>query len=75
MREKVLADGIPAESNAAGGDNQYGGYNMSANRLGDYDQGKWPRSGNDWKHSDIKNIAYSFNYNVFMKIVSDGGLQ
>lgn len=81
VREKVLADGIPALSNAAGGTflginfgvvnadrnmNSYKGLNMN---------GLWPRSGDDWEHSDIVSIAYSFNYAVFNQIVTDGGLR
>jgi len=37
--------------------------------------GLWPRSGDDWEHSDIVNIAFPFNHAVFNQIVIDGGLR
>jgi hypothetical protein len=67
VREQVLADGIPAWSNAAGGP-AGNGHNMNDDKAGTYNQGTWPRSGNDWRHSDIKNIAYPFNHSVFDSI-------
>jgi hypothetical protein len=81
VREKVLSDGIPALSNPAGGNflginfgvpnadrnmNGYKGLNIN---------GLWPRSGDDWEHSDIVNIAYPFSRAVFNQIVTDGGLR
>lgn len=79
---KLLADAIPALSFAMGANslNIYGtgrNKNMSdpAFRSGDYSEGKWPRDGNLWKHSDIKNIAYPFNYSLFDDIVTEGGLK
>jgi hypothetical protein len=35
----------------------------------------WPRDSNVWKHSDIKKIAYLFNYEVFNDIVIKGNLK
>ena len=68
VREKVLADGIPALSNAAGGPdgaNLSGAYNMSPSS-----GVPWPRLGSNRRclHSDIKNIAYPYNYYVFQNI-------
>jgi len=71
VREQVLADGIPAWSNAAGGPDGsgLGGYDMSAHETG------WPtirvndpKLTTHWLHSDIKNIAYPFNHEVFESI-------
>jgi hypothetical protein len=82
---QLLADAIPALSNPMGR-NEMGGWGASRNRdymtqgggsgfrRGTYPSG-WPRSENDWRHSDIKNIAYPYNRNLFDKIVGDGGLQ
>jgi len=35
----------------------------------------WPRETDEWSHSDIKNVAYPFNYGSFDEIVNDGGLE
>ncbi len=73
VREHVLAFGIPALSNAAGGpDGAYlSGLDMSGTK-GLYIKGLWPRDTDRWLHSDIKNIAYPFNHAVFDSIA--GGL-
>ncbi|NTU49970.1 MAG: hypothetical protein HGA87_03620 [Desulfobulbaceae bacterium] len=84
-RRQLLADAIPALSNPSGrnsigtaasrGNRDYmtheGGTGF---RRGTY-PADWPRSANDWRHSDIVNIAYPFNYKAFSKIVEDGGLE
>jgi hypothetical protein len=77
VREHVLADGIPALLNAAGGPDGgglSGPHDMSGDETG------WPtiRVNNPtlttrWLHSDIKNIAYPFNHTVFDSIA--GSLQ
>ncbi len=40
------------------------------------DQNDWPsnRIPKDWHHSDIKEVAYTYIYNLFDKFVSLGGL-
>lgn len=39
----------------------------------------WPRNHETWKtrwlHNDIKDMAFLYTYNVFRKIVNDGGLK
>lgn len=78
MHRQLLADAIPALSNPMGR-NQLSGFG-SGNvdymnfRRGAYPSG-WPRRGNDWRHSGIKNVAYPYNHAIFDKVVSDGGLQ
>ena len=76
---QILGDGIPALSNATGA-NDLGNAVVHANHdmnsfKGLNADGLWPRSGDDWEHSDIVNIAYPFNHAVFNQIVTDGGLQ
>lgn len=78
VREKVLADGIPALSNAAGANTLGSAVAANHNMNGDKGlnrDGLWPRSGDDWEHSDIANIAYPFNHKVFEQIITDGGLR
>ena len=76
VREQVLADGIPALSNAAGGPDGGGmssSHNMNSLK-GFHTQGLWPRDNDRWLHSDKKNMAYPYTYDVFNKIVAAGGL-
>jgi hypothetical protein len=52
-------------------------YNMPA--LFITDPSKWPRADTfanvkEWRHSDVKEIAYSHMYKLFDKIVQIGGL-
>jgi hypothetical protein len=76
---RLLADGIPALSNSAGrnplGNVVQEDINMDGFRRGIHDDGDWPRDTDDWRHSDIKNIAYPFNFGVFDQLVTDGGLE
>lgn len=44
-------------------------------RRGLFQTGGWPRDEDEWWHSDIKNIAYPYNYKAFNQIVVDGGLE
>ncbi|MGD0207740.1 MAG: hypothetical protein ABSC89_09070 [Verrucomicrobiota bacterium] len=81
LRAQILGDGIPALSNPAGANslgNSFGVPDADRN-MNDFKglniNGLWPRSGDDWQHSDIVNIAYPFNHAVFNQIVTDGGLR
>ena len=71
LRAKFLADAIPATSFAAGANP------VSANVIcGNIDyakckSGNWPRSGGEWQHSDIKNVAYFFIWKFFDKIIDN----
>ncbi|MGD9874055.1 MAG: hypothetical protein AB7T27_07260 [Kiritimatiellia bacterium] len=76
LQNEILALGIPALSGAAGRlliediDN----YDMNDHKPND-----WPRSGGEyddrWLHTDIKNVAYMYVFDVFKQIVSSGGLK
>ena len=77
----ILAQGIPALSAAAGVTNftlPYSDRYFDANAAACKPNG-WGRSGlpyNDrWLHSDIKNMAYYYTYELYNIIVSHGGLQ
>lgn len=69
MRARILADGIPAMSFAAGANP------LAKTVIGNIDYGNcksrtgWPRKDGSWRHSDIKNIAYIYNEKFFEKIV------
>lgn len=79
VRDRILADGIPALTFAAGA-NETGGVTENNN----YDScmanvESWPRFSREngvkrllWHHSDIKNIAYYFVYPLFELLVSEG---
>ena len=70
---KVLGDGIPALSFAAGANeiSCFGdGGNYNYQRTGATPNG-WPKKSGDaivWEHSDIKNVAYYYVYLLFEKI-------
>ena len=76
---RLLADAIPALSNPMGRGPITGFGTVSRDldtmRRGAHFIGDWPRPSDRWLHSDIKDIAYPFNYNVFDNIVMDGGLR
>jgi hypothetical protein len=69
IRSRILADGIPATSFAAGANSL--GNNVSGNI--DYatcKSGEWPRNKGRWLHSDIKKVAFFFNHLFFKKLVN-----
>lgn len=77
---RLLADAIPALSNPTGSSPFEEGIVGSNNdlmsfRRGRYVDGDWPREFNQWKHSDIKAIAYPFNFGAFDTIVTYGSLR
>jgi len=86
MRAQLLADAIPALSNPAGRNSLNGAmglgdvdYMTNAQRnhgfrRGLCEDGEWPRDEDDWQHSDIKKIAYPYNYLFFDDLVTRGGL-
>ena len=69
LRAKMLGDAIPAESFAAGANEISGfvNYNMQTET-----PNEWPRVDSDgnaiWQHSDIKNVAFYFTFELFKKI-------
>lgn len=72
LRARMLGDAIPAESFATGANALHdrarvANYDMEAHR-----QNGGPRlRNNDWKHSDIKNVAYYYAYSIFEHIVEE----
>ena len=66
LRAKMLGDAIPAESFAAGA-NETGGVSGNYNYQGQTPNG-WPRTNGDWRHSDLKNVAYFYVWKLFEKI-------
>ena len=69
IRARILADGIPATSFAAGA-NPLGNGSVSGNiNYATRKSGEWPRKDGSWRHSDIKNIAFRFNWKFFKKLV------
>ena len=70
MRARILADGITATSLAAGANplakTVIGNIDYAACKSGT----DWPRSKGRWLHSDIKNLAFCYNYLFFKKLVN-----
>ena len=73
LRAKFLADAIPATSFAAGANpilrNAVSGNINYANCK----SGPWPINGDKWRHSDIKDVAYFFNWMFFSRIINNDG--
>jgi pimeloyl-ACP methyl ester carboxylesterase len=75
----LLAKAIPARTfavgrNAVGSTNIYKNVDMNTTTY----QNGWPSSrGNNlnWRHSDIKNVSYLYNYEAYNYIVTEGNLQ
>ena len=73
MRDRILADGIPAQTFAAGANavgvfGDAGNYNYQG---ADNTPNGWPRKNGDvavWEHSDIRNVAYYYVHVLFEKI-------
>ncbi len=63
LRAKFLGDAIPATSLAAGA-NATGGMSHSYPLIPDPFIG-WPRGGNEWCHSDIKDVSYFYVHNFY----------
>ena len=75
LRAKFLGDAIPATSFAAGA-NEISGNAVCGNiNYADCRSGTWPIGEGKWRHSDIKNVAYFFNWKLFKLITnSDRGV-
>ena len=80
VRAEVLGAGIPALSRATGA-NALGLNGITDINMQDLQTG-WPESrtnklyfGDNWLHSDLKNIAYPFNHKLHDSIVSKGNLK
>ena len=71
LRARMLGDAIPAESFATGANplalESIGNYDMAAHR-----QNGSPRLlSTRWKHSDIKNVAFYYVYQIFERIIEE----
>ena len=74
LRAKFLGDAIPATSFATGRNRVMA---WDHDRNVDYWRckrpGLWARGSDEWLHSDIKNIAYYFQFELFRRIVNNEG--
>jgi len=76
----IIAQGVPALSGPAGFNaiNILGFYNYDVNADAHKPNG-WGRSGGTyktrWLHSDLKDMAYLYTYDLFNQIVTEGGLK
>lgn len=68
VRDRILADGIPALTFAAGA-NEAGGLvdNYNYQNVSGTPNG-WPRTTGVWRHSDLKDVAYFYVWKLFEKI-------
>ena len=80
IRAHALADGIPAESYAAGA-NWLGRFGLDRNvNMPDVATNAWDRlygagHNQSWRHSDIKNRPYQAVRDVFLSIIEKGNLR
>ena len=69
-----IAQMIPAQSTASGSNpiNSFGSRNVDMDGM----KNGWPSSRDDfkWRHSDVREIAYTYTFSVFDKIVLEGNL-
>ena len=71
IRARILADGIPAMSFAAGA-NPLGSDAVNGNiSYATFIAEDWPRARSRWLHSDIKNVAFRFVHGFFKKLVNE----
>lgn len=73
-RNMLLAEMIPVKSTAAGSNpiNSFGARNYDMNTM----SSGWPAQRDDlrWRHSDIREVAFTFTFPVFEEIVETGEL-
>jgi len=80
VQNNIMARGVPALSYAAGLNaiNIPGFYNYNMDETVHKPNG-WGRSGGTygtrWLHSDLKNMAYLYTFELFNELVSQGGLR
>ena len=69
IQSRILADGIPAMSCAVGA-NALGSDAVSENiDYATFITEDWPRRDRRWLHSDIKNVAFRFNWRLYKRLV------
>ena len=72
VRARILGDGIPATSFAAGVEEiEREGVFLGNINYSSCKDGQWPRAEGEWRHSDIKDVAFRFNYKFFRKLVAE----
>ena len=76
VRARILGDGIPAISFAAGANQMHDRAGIIQLNYHLYEAGFWPREYDDchnpiWQHSDIKKVAYHYLSGFFKIIVSE----
>lgn len=73
VRAKTIAEGIPSLSFAAGRNNinafQQQNLDLMTLKTG------WPRANENWKHSDLKVVAFRYNHQLYKQLVDLGGLK
>ena len=66
LRAKFLGDAIPATSFAAGANRIRNGVVEGNVNFANCEAGEWPRNEGEWRHSDIKNVAFRFNWMILI---------
>jgi hypothetical protein len=74
LRASLLATAIPALSRATGSNRiePLGDQNTNMESM---EGVLWPRDHGAWLHTDVKEVAYGFNWRLFDDIVTRGGLR
>ena len=74
----IIAQGVPALSYAAGVNAinllNFFNYNAENNKPNGWGRND-PTYGTRWKHSDLKNMAYLYTYDLFKQVVNEGDLE
>ena len=71
LRAKFLGDAIPAISFAAGANSVSTNVVCGNINYEGCQTGMWPRRNQKWEHSDIKNVAYFYNWKLFRRIINN----
>ena len=69
IRSRILADGIPATSFAAGANPLPDNVVLANLNYATFMPVDWPRRDRSWRHSDIKKVAFFFTQGFFKRIV------
>ncbi|MBQ2632281.1 MAG: hypothetical protein IJG13_21590, partial [Kiritimatiellae bacterium] len=74
LRAKFLGDAIPATSFAAGATaSMHVGTDGNITLPECNNPNVWPRSEGEWRHSDIRNVAYFYLAELYQRIVNSSG--
>ena len=69
VRSRILADGIPATSFAAGANPLPDNVVLANLNYATFMPVDWPRRDRSWRHSDIKKVTFCFTQGFFKRIV------